>query len=88
MAIYYVTRAILNIIRSIEPLIWAIIFSVWVGIGPFAGMLALIDRFDPGLSGAFLRYDDSPSGWEIRRATTYGDSGTVVVNSVQLLASV
>ena len=24
-----------------EPIVWAIIFSVWVGIGPFAGMLSL-----------------------------------------------
>ena len=39
--IYNATRFILNITRSIEPLVWAIIFSVWVGIGPFAGMLAL-----------------------------------------------
>lgn len=31
-----------NFTRSVEPLIWAIIFSVWVGIGPFAGMLALM----------------------------------------------
>ncbi|MFZ0453740.1 MAG: phosphonate ABC transporter, permease protein PhnE, partial [Ignavibacteriaceae bacterium] len=41
-AIYYVLRIILNFVRSIEPLIWAIIFSVWVGIGPFAGMVALL----------------------------------------------
>jgi phosphonate transport system permease protein len=41
-AIYYVLRIILNFVRSIEPLIWAIIFSVWVGIGPFAGMIALL----------------------------------------------
>jgi phosphonate transport system permease protein len=41
-AIYYVLRIVLNFIRSIEPLIWAIIFSVWVGIGPFAGMIALL----------------------------------------------
>jgi phosphonate transport system permease protein len=40
--IYYVLRIILNFVRSIEPLIWAIIFSVWVGIGPFAGMIALL----------------------------------------------
>ena len=40
-AVYNITRFILNITRSIEPLVWAIIFSVWVGIGPFAGMLAL-----------------------------------------------
>lgn len=39
--IYNITRFFLNTTRSIEPLVWAIIFSVWVGIGPFAGMLAL-----------------------------------------------
>jgi phosphonate transport system permease protein len=39
---YFTLRAVLNIVRSIEPLIWAIVFSVWVGIGPFAGMLALL----------------------------------------------
>ncbi|HUV07650.1 MAG TPA: phosphonate ABC transporter, permease protein PhnE [Spirochaetia bacterium] len=41
MAIYYLTRTILNIIRSIEPLIWALIAVVWVGLGPFAGIIAL-----------------------------------------------
>jgi len=41
-AIYVALRTFLNIVRSVEPLIWAIIFSVWVGIGPFAGMLALM----------------------------------------------
>lgn len=39
--IYYVTRTFFNIMRSIEPLILAIVFSVWVGLGPFAGVLAL-----------------------------------------------
>lgn len=42
MSIYFFLRTVLNVTRSIEPLIWAIIFSVWVGIGPFAGMLALM----------------------------------------------
>jgi phosphonate transport system permease protein len=40
--VYYFLRIILNFVRSIEPLIWAIIFSVWVGIGPYAGMIALL----------------------------------------------
>ncbi len=39
--VYYITRTFLNIFRSIEPLIWGLIFVVWVGIGPFAGVLAL-----------------------------------------------
>jgi phosphonate transport system permease protein len=40
-AAYTLTHFVLNMSRSIEPLVWAIIFSVWVGIGPFSGMLAL-----------------------------------------------
>ena len=41
MTIYYITRTILNIVRAIEPLIWALIAVVWVGLGPFAGIIAL-----------------------------------------------
>ena len=41
MGIYYITRTLLNIVRSIEPMIWAIIATQWVGLGPFAGILAL-----------------------------------------------
>ncbi len=39
--IYYLARGILNILRSIEALLYVVIFIFWVGIGPFAGMLAL-----------------------------------------------
>jgi len=39
---YVSLRTLFNFTRSVEPVIWAIIFSVWVGIGPFAGMLALM----------------------------------------------
>ncbi len=41
LSVYYVMRTIFNIARSIEPLIMATVFAVWVGIGPFAGVLAL-----------------------------------------------
>jgi phosphonate ABC transporter permease subunit PhnE len=40
-SIYYSTRTVLNTLRAIEPLIMVIVFAVWVGIGPFAGVLAL-----------------------------------------------
>ncbi len=39
--IYYIVRTILNIFRSIESLILAIIFVVIVGLGPFPGLLAI-----------------------------------------------
>ncbi|MCJ7696585.1 MAG: phosphonate ABC transporter, permease protein PhnE, partial [Anaerolineaceae bacterium] len=41
LGIYYFVRGILNIIRSIEPLIWAVIAILTVGLGPFAGIIAL-----------------------------------------------
>jgi len=39
--IYVAVRTFLNILRSIEAIIIAIVFVVIVGLGPFAGMLAL-----------------------------------------------
>jgi phosphonate ABC transporter permease subunit PhnE len=41
LTIYYISRTVFNAIRSIEPLIMVIVFVVWVGLGPFAGSLAL-----------------------------------------------
>lgn len=41
LIVYFFVRLFLNILRSVETLIWALIFIVWVGIGPFAGVLAL-----------------------------------------------
>ncbi len=40
-AIYVLVRTVLNIVRSIEALIMAIIFVIIVGLGPFPGMIAL-----------------------------------------------
>jgi phosphonate transport system permease protein len=41
MIIYVVVRTILNFVRSIEALIIAIVFVIIVGLGPFAGVMAL-----------------------------------------------
>ena len=41
LGIYFIVRTILNIFRSIESLIIAIIFVVIVGLGPFPGLLAI-----------------------------------------------
>jgi len=41
MAVYGLMRGFFNIFRSIESILWALIFAVWVGWGPFAGTLAL-----------------------------------------------
>ena len=39
--VYYVTRSIFNILRSIETLLYVAIFVFWVSVGAFAGALAL-----------------------------------------------
>ncbi|MCE1254440.1 MAG: phosphonate ABC transporter, permease protein PhnE [Anaerolineae bacterium] len=39
--LYYISRSLFNILRSIEALLYVAIFVFWVGIGPFAGMMAL-----------------------------------------------
>lgn len=41
LVIYYITRTFLNALRSIEALVMAIVFVIAVGIGPFAGVMAL-----------------------------------------------
>jgi phosphonate transport system permease protein len=39
--IYYLTRGMFNLLRSIEALMYVAIFFYWVSFGSFAGMLAL-----------------------------------------------
>ena len=73
--IYYLVRTFFNVLRSIEPLILAILFAVWVGIGPFAGVLALglhsiaalgklyseqIENIDPGPVEAIMATGANP----------------------------
>jgi phosphonate ABC transporter permease subunit PhnE len=41
ITIYFIMRTIFNATRSVEPLVMVIVFVAWVGIGPFAGSLAL-----------------------------------------------
>ena len=41
LLIYYIVRTLLNIVRSVEPLIWAVIAVAIVGLGPFAGIISL-----------------------------------------------
>lgn len=41
-ATYTLIRGFLNALRSIEPIMMGFVFVVWVGIGPFAGVMTLI----------------------------------------------
>ncbi|HEX6298892.1 MAG TPA: ABC transporter permease subunit [Acidimicrobiia bacterium] len=41
LGVYYIFRTFFNTLRSIEALILALVFVIWVGLGAFAGTLAL-----------------------------------------------
>jgi len=40
--VYRLVRGGMNVVRAVEPLIMAIVFVVWVDLGPFAGLCALV----------------------------------------------
>ncbi len=76
---YTVLRTLLNVIRSIEPLIWAIIFSVWVGIGPFAGMLALMIHSVASLTKQYSEMVESISNGPIEGIQSTGANALQIV---------
>lgn len=59
MATYYTARTLFNGIRSVEPLVMAIVFVVWVGVGPFAGAIALALHTTAGLAKLFSEQVES-----------------------------
>ncbi len=51
--LYYIARGLIALFRTVPDLIWAILFVVMVGLGPFAGTLAImIDTI--GFCGRFF----------------------------------
>ncbi len=78
--IYYIVRTSLNIVRSIETLMWAIIFAVWVGLGPFGGMLALMIHTIAALGKLYSEAIESidPGPIEAVRATGANDLQVIV----------
>ena len=77
--IYYITRTFFNIMRSIEPLILAIVFTVWVGLGPFAGVLALGLHSIAALGKLYSEQIESIDPGPIEAITATGASALQVV---------
>ena len=77
--VYYVMRTTLNLLRSIEPLIMAILFVVWVGIGPFAGVLALGIHSIASLGKLFSEQIESIDAGPVEAITSVGAKPLQVV---------
>lgn len=77
--IYYSVRTIFNVLRSVEPLIMAILFAVWVGIGPFAGVLALTVHSIAALGKLFSEQVESIDFGPVEAITATGATPMQVV---------
>ncbi len=80
MVIYSATRTLLNGTRSVEPLIMAIVAVIWVGIGPFAGSLALALHTVASLSKLYSEQVESISEGPLEavRATGANQLQTII----------
>lgn len=78
-SVYYAMRAMISFARSIPDLVWGLIFVVAVGIGPLAGMLAIVvDTF--GFCGRFFseRIEEvEPGPIQALKATGASTSGVI-----------
>jgi phosphonate transport system permease protein len=78
-AVYFIVRTILNIVRSIESLIIAIVFVVWVGLGPFAGVMALTIHSIAALSKLYSEQVENIDFGPIEAIRTTGASWWQIV---------
>jgi phosphonate transport system permease protein len=60
---YTLARGLLTMVRTVPDLVWALVFIVWVGIGPFAGVLTLVVE-TVGFCGRFFAdaFEDTEKG--------------------------
>jgi phosphonate transport system permease protein len=85
--VYYLARGLISFFRTIPDLIWGLIFVIMVGLGPFAGTLAIaVDTM--GFCGRFFAeamedVDDGPQ----EALTTLGATRTGVIASAVLPAA-
>ncbi len=76
---YTVTRTVMNFVRAVEPLVWALIFISWVGIGPFAGVLALWVHSVAALAKLYSEQIESIDRGPLEAITATGASGLQVL---------
>jgi phosphonate transport system permease protein len=73
--VYQVVRGLLNIIRSIPELVWALLFVSAVGLGPFAGTLALVMGSVGSLSKVFAESIESINPRPVEALDAVGATG-------------
>jgi phosphonate transport system permease protein len=78
-AVYYTVRTAFNILRSVEVMILAVIFVTVVGIGPFAGVIAIVIHSIGALGKLYSEAIESIDPGPIEAITATGASRIQVV---------
>jgi phosphonate ABC transporter permease subunit PhnE len=78
--LYYAIRAMFNVLRSIEALLYVAIFVFWVGIGAFAGMLALAVTTFALIGKLFSEAIENIENGPIEAVTATGANPLQVIN--------
>jgi phosphonate transport system permease protein len=73
-------RFFMNVTRSIEPFVWALIFVTWFRLGPFPGMVALMVHSIAALGKLYSEQIEGidPGPLEAVRATGANELQTIV----------
>jgi phosphonate transport system permease protein len=79
MGVYHAVRTLFNVTRSIEVLIVAVIMAVVVGIGPFAGVMALVIHSIGAMGKLYSEAIESIDPGPIEAITATGASRLQVV---------
>jgi phosphonate transport system permease protein len=77
--VYYAVRVLFNLTRSIEVLIIAVIMAVVVGIGPFAGVMALVIHSIGAMGKLYSEAIESIDPGPVEAITATGASHAQVV---------
>jgi phosphonate transport system permease protein len=84
--IYATSRSVLNILRSVPELVWALIFVVAVGLGPVAGVLALAAHSTGVLGKLYAELFESVDQRLVEAGRSTGGTDLGVLLMIQLPA--
>jgi len=80
MVTYSITRTLLNGMRAIEPVLIGFVLVVWVGIGPFAGVIALMISSIADLGKLFSEQVENIEEGPVEAVTATGANKIQIIN--------
>ncbi len=80
MVTYSITRTTLNGMRAIEPVLIGFVLVVWVGIGPFAGVIALMISSIADLGKLFSEQVENIEEGPVEAVTATGANKLQIIN--------